>query len=705
MKSTHNSIALAVLAVSAQLALADPLGTAFTYQGRLADGGQPANGSYDLRFILYDAEIGGSQQGNILTNSALAVSGGLFTTALDFGATVFCGDVRWLEIAVRTNGSGGFVPLQPRQPLTPTPYAQFAANTATLGGQSPAAFAPASGSSAYVARTGDSMAGPLSLPDDGLTVGDHQLTMFGGHVGIGAGNLKTPLSVQADASGGINVGEVPVGGNIFTASDGDPGWTVLTVSRQAGNIIQFAPHSGGGGFAFSGGNVGIGTTSPTSALDVAGTIRASAFQGDGSGLNNLDGGAIVSSSVTSTQLAPGAAAANLQASGLSGVPRGALVLSTNLSDTNLTAAGYVQFGAPMTVGNAWRARAPFPFGPRESHTAVWTGTEMLVWGGISDSRCENDGARYKPALDVWTPMATNDAPTWRYSPTAVWTGREMIVWGGQFDYPEFCGSGARYDPVSDTWCALNNSGSPAARVHHIAVWTGSAMLIWGGNNASGHLNDGGCYSPASDTWTPITTSTNGPAPRDAYAVWAGSELLIWGGYANGQPLTDGWRYHPASNTWAVMNSVNAPTAGLSGAVVVWTGQEMIIWGCWYEWNGGGVLTNNCWRYNPATDSWRQDDRAGAPVGRQRSTAVWTGTEMLVWGGYGGGYPNDVACYSPSTDSWASLTPAGAPVGRYAHTAVWTGEEMIISGGRNDGGRSSNTYSYSPLRFMWLYQRP
>jgi hypothetical protein len=91
MKSTRYSIALAVLAVSAQLALADPLGTAFTYQGRLTQGGSAANGSYDLRFILYDAEFGGSQQGNILTNSAVAVSGGLFTTALDFGATAFGG--------------------------------------------------------------------------------------------------------------------------------------------------------------------------------------------------------------------------------------------------------------------------------------------------------------------------------------------------------------------------------------------------------------------------------------------------------------------------------------------------------------------------------------------------------------------------------------------------------------------------------------
>src|SRR2546426_9827689 len=82
-------------------------GTAFTYQGRLNDGANPGNGSYDVRFIIYDNGAGGSQQGPILTNSATAISNGLFTVTLDFG-TNFPGAARWLEIAVRTNGGGNF---------------------------------------------------------------------------------------------------------------------------------------------------------------------------------------------------------------------------------------------------------------------------------------------------------------------------------------------------------------------------------------------------------------------------------------------------------------------------------------------------------------------------------------------------------------------------------------------------------------------
>jgi hypothetical protein len=109
-------------------------GTAFTYNGRLTDGGQAANGRYDLRFIIYNADIGGSQVGTILTNTATGVANGLFTVTLDFGAGIFTGPDRWAEIAARTNGGGAFTTLSPRQQLTPTPYAIMANSASNLLG-------------------------------------------------------------------------------------------------------------------------------------------------------------------------------------------------------------------------------------------------------------------------------------------------------------------------------------------------------------------------------------------------------------------------------------------------------------------------------------------------------------------------------------------------------------------------------------------
>ena len=115
------------------LSQAAPLGTAFTYQGRLTDGSGPANGTYDFEFRLYDAQSGGAQVGSILTQNDIPVTQGLFTVVLDFGTGRFIGDALWLEIGVRPGNSGGFTPLTPRQALTSMPYALYAPSSGTAG--------------------------------------------------------------------------------------------------------------------------------------------------------------------------------------------------------------------------------------------------------------------------------------------------------------------------------------------------------------------------------------------------------------------------------------------------------------------------------------------------------------------------------------------------------------------------------------------
>ena len=104
-----------------------PVSTSFTYQGRLNDGGNPANGSYDFEFKLYSAADGGYKVGSTVSKGDVAVSDGLFTVELDFGSDRFTGDARWLEIDVRPGSStGAYTTLTPRQALTATPYAIYA---------------------------------------------------------------------------------------------------------------------------------------------------------------------------------------------------------------------------------------------------------------------------------------------------------------------------------------------------------------------------------------------------------------------------------------------------------------------------------------------------------------------------------------------------------------------------------------------------
>ena len=113
-------------------------GTAFTYQGRLNSGTNPATGIFDLRFTVYDAVSGGNVAGSALTNAATPVTNGLFTVMLDFGSGVFNGNARWLDIAVRNNGATSFTTLSPRQKLTPMPYAVMANTANNLLGTLPA---------------------------------------------------------------------------------------------------------------------------------------------------------------------------------------------------------------------------------------------------------------------------------------------------------------------------------------------------------------------------------------------------------------------------------------------------------------------------------------------------------------------------------------------------------------------------------------
>lgn len=108
-------------------------GTAFTYQGQLTDGAAPAQGSYDLTFTVFDDVAAGTLVAGPVTNAAVAVSNGLFTTTIDFGPGVFQGSGRWLEIGVATNGSGAFTTLSPRQMLTPSPYAIYANRADSAG--------------------------------------------------------------------------------------------------------------------------------------------------------------------------------------------------------------------------------------------------------------------------------------------------------------------------------------------------------------------------------------------------------------------------------------------------------------------------------------------------------------------------------------------------------------------------------------------
>jgi len=346
---------------------------------------------------------------------------------------------------------------------------------------------------------------------------------------------------------------------------------------------------------------------------------------------------------------------------------------------------------PVTSGGAPVARW--------GSTAVWTGSEMIVWGGNGGGSFLNTGSRYNPAGNSWTPMTITGAPVGRFLHTAIWTGTEMIVWGGAS--PTYLNDGGRYNPANNTWTAIAATGAvPSARAYHTAVWTGSDMIIWGGFDGF-EMNTGGRYSPATNTWTAVSINS-APMSRSRHsAVWTGSEMIVWGGY-NDVYLNTGGRYNPANNTWSATSIVGAPF-GRTDHTEVWTGVEMIIWGGYA--GAGGYLAHGG-RYKPSTNSWTAVSTAGEPDERRNHTAIWTGSEMIIWGGgKADGYVNDGGRYNPGLNSWAPVSANSAPVARTAHTAVWTGSEMIVWGGTDGDNNLNDTISYTPPRVMYLYRLP
>src|SRR5437667_415703 len=125
--------------------------------------------------------------------------------------------------------------------------------------------------------------------------------------------------------------------------------------------------------------------------------------------------------------------------------------------------------------------------------------------------------------DTWTATSTTNAPTARYGHTAVWTGSEMIVWGGGSN------TGGRYNPSTDSWTATSTTNAPTARSAHTAVCTNDLMIVGGSADGGLVFNTGGRYNPSTDSWT-ATSITNAPSARGRHtAVWTGSEMIVWGG--------------------------------------------------------------------------------------------------------------------------------------------------------------------------------
>jgi hypothetical protein len=199
-----------------------------------------------------------------------------------------------------------------------------------------------------------------------------------------------------------------------------------------------------------------------------------------------------------------------------------------------------------------------------------------------------------------------------------------------------------------------------------------------------------------------------PAPpevrSDAATAWTGSELLVWSGYeyvgGDEDPRSDGFAFDAAARQWEPMPA--SPLEGRSGSAFAWTGGELLIWGGWdggfrdppYFGDGAAFdLVAGTWRMLPP-----------APIDARTAFSVWTGEELIVWGSRErAARRRDGAAYNPTTNTWRTI--ADGPIDVTDGSAVWTGEEMIVFGAALDSNNHADTptaiaAAYDPEADTW-----
>jgi hypothetical protein len=347
--------------------------------------------------------------------------------------------------------------------------------------------------------------------------------------------------------------------------------------------------------------------------------------------------------------------------------------SSTSSSTETTETTSTSTPAPTTIvpSATWRS---IPAAPGSADGApVWTGEEFVVWGGGAQ-HVVAEGVAYRPTTNAWREVAASPLSA-RRGHSAVWTGKEIVYWGGLDEASKALADGAAYDPVADRWRRLPDAPIPGHFAHE-AVWTGREMVVWGGTDQCCPIDsvihdvEAVAYDPASDRWrrlADVPTPWSGDDGRAITGADAG-DVLVW---------RDGHlgRLDMTANRWSDLGSppppppASGPTCGMTGGPVTaggFGGDRFYVWsgGCKAENGGVFDLRRSAW----ATISAAPD--AGL------STVVATPD---IFGVTGDQAPRLVR-YDQTRRTWQSLLPPPPSSVNSGPKALWTGADVLLWGG-------------------------
>lgn len=321
---------------------------------------------------------------------------------------------------------------------------------------------------------------------------------------------------------------------------------------------------------------------------------------------------------------------------------------------------------------AWQKLPAAPIRPLDQPVAVWTGREMLIAGEVTNwntDAVKGYAVAYNPTTRTWRrlPAPSGHRQPVQGTPQAVWTGREMIVLGGDFQ--------EAYNPSTNRWRHLNVPTYGQLAAGFAMVWTGRLVFVYGGGCCDGADDSAATYDPATNRWRPVRPALGA---RWTTGAWTGHEVVVAGGHGqvrgrgDNVDLATAAAYDPGTGRWRTLPTMPRPLWGDA----VWDGARVVVVG------PGGAFA-----YSPRRDVWTV-----LPAGFDRrwdASVVAAAGRVLVVGG--AQVKADGLAVAPATsglsfsraEGWRrlpplSLTPRTMPV------AVWTGRQLVIWGGASVG---------------------